>query len=83
MIIVIFATNLPIFLSSFWSGESTFSVSTASLAISPNRVLFPIFSTTNTPLHFATPVPIKTLSPVDLLTGRLSPVSAASSMRSE
>ena len=83
MTTVIFATNLPIFLSSFWRGESTFSVSTASWAISPNLVLFPIFSIRNTPLHLATPVPIKTLSPRDLFTGTLSPVRAASSIRRE
>lgn len=42
---VIFATNVQILLSSFWSGESTFFVSTASRAISPNRVLLPVFVT--------------------------------------
>ena len=36
------ATNFPIFLSSFWSGDSTFLVSTASRAISPNRVALPV-----------------------------------------
>ena len=55
---VIFATNLPIFLSSFWSGESTFSVSTASFAISPNFVPCHVFMTSNIPLHFAIPVHI-------------------------
>ena len=75
---MIFKTNFQISFNSFWSGDKTFSVSTASFAIFQISVLSQVEVTFIIQLHFTKLVHINTLSSSFFFTGTLSQVRAAS-----